>query len=195
MDRGCRFGTPSNGIALVQSVVVVPKMLEDEGIFFYAGACDSKRQYQGEDVCTASGLCPGATSDFCVGLCDDTTSAVEYQTCVDQCVFVCAHVPVSEDSSGVSSAALAGTQFATLHVHRFEISLFLFSLSLSRFLALSLSQVLLLVLCVELACFLVHFCIYKSRKILVRITLNNESKFCVPGATVGMVSWSLGLIS
>ncbi len=138
MDRGCRFGTPSNGIALVQSVVVVPKMLEDEGIFFYAGACDSKRQYQGEDVCTASGLCPGATSDFCVGLCDDT-SAVEYQTCIDQCVFVCAHVPVSEDSSGVSSAVLAGTQFATLHVHRFEISLFLISLSLSFSRPLSIS--------------------------------------------------------
>jgi hypothetical protein len=118
--------------------VVVPKMSEDEGIFFYAGACDSKRQYQGEDVCTASGLCPGATSDFCVGLCDDA-SAVEYQTCIDQCVFICAHVPVSEDSSGVSvsSAVLAGTQFTTLHVHRFEISLFLLSLSLCLVLSLS----------------------------------------------------------
>jgi hypothetical protein len=120
-------------------------MSEDEGIFFYGGACDSKRQYQGEDVCTASGLCPGATSDFCVGLCDDA-SAVEYQTCIDQCVFICAHVPVSGDSSGVSvsSAVLAGMQFTTLHFHRFEISLFCsfslsLSLSLSRFLSLALS--------------------------------------------------------
>jgi gamma-glutamyltranspeptidase/glutathione hydrolase len=53
--RGCRF-TYSSGIALVQSVVVVHPEEQDNGSVLFAGACDSKRQYQGEGVCKAAGL-------------------------------------------------------------------------------------------------------------------------------------------
>jgi gamma-glutamyltranspeptidase/glutathione hydrolase len=106
--RGCVFGTPSNGIALVQTVVVVPESDGDDGRYVYAGACDSKRQYQGEDVCTASGLCPGGTSDFCVELCD--VDLLDYQACVDECVSVCNYRPDDSSDSGISTGELAGLE-------------------------------------------------------------------------------------